>query len=84
MIILTERIIPLDEAANDPGIVGIPASRDPAGIGDGVVELHHELRRYLTVGQILVLTPNTEDLQCICRFIVSAKFKVVSSSDDKL
>jgi len=68
VIILTKRITSLDEAAHDPGVVGIPASRDPAGISDGVVKLHHELRRYLAMGQILVLTPNTEDLQCVCRF----------------
>lgn len=62
MIILTERITPLDEAAHNSGVVRISASRDPAGIGDSVVELHHELRRYLAMGQILVLTPNAEDL----------------------
>lgn len=62
-MILTEKVTPLDEAAHDPGVIGIPASRDPARIGDSVVELHHKLRRHFAMGQILVLTPNTENLQ---------------------
>lgn len=73
--ILIDRITPLDEAAHDSGVVRISAPGDPAGIGDSVVELHHELRRYLAMGQILVLTPNAEDLQCILQLLIA---KVVS------
>lgn len=53
----------LDETAHNPGVVRIPTSRNTAGIGNRVVELHHELRWYFAMRQILALTPDTENLQ---------------------
>lgn len=83
--VIINRITPLDEAAHDSGVVRISASCDSAGIGDSVVELYHELRRYLAMGQILILTPNAEDLQCVRRFTVfNAKLKVSVSKNNKL
>lgn len=58
------QVTSFDEATNDLGIVGIPASCDSAGVGDGIVKLHHELRWNFVMSQILALTPNAKDLQC--------------------